>query len=243
MKACRLALLSTFLLAVSAKVSITNPVKDTVWDFDSKSNKVKWTHQESDKGPVDINLIYTAGVDPEKFQGSPIATQRVEDVTKDSAEFDLTGVDKSKYPPSAEHYFVRFGDVSGAYSHLFTVKGGTGSASSSGSGSGSSGSSTPTGGSNPNGTTTGGSTSGSTSGSSGSSGSTSGSSGSSGSTGGKTGATGGNTPSSTVPGNSTVSSPTTSLKITPITTNDSSDATKITASFVSVALAIAAFLF
>jgi len=128
MKFQQLALLSAFLLAVSAKVKITNPVKDTVWEF-GKKNTVNWKHSDQDKGKVDINLFYTKGVDPEKFRGKPVASMTIDDVTKDTAEFDLSKLDVDQFPPSVEQYFLRFGDVNGSYSHLFTIKGGKGSES------------------------------------------------------------------------------------------------------------------
>jgi len=149
MKAFQLALLLTFLLVVSAKISITSPITATHWSF-GKTNEVRWTHEAGDSGPVDINLFYTAGVDPILFQGSPIVTQHIDDVTKDSAQFDLTYIDKSKYPPTASYYYICIGD---AYSSLFTINGGTGSFNSSNSPTSSSSSNSPTSSSSSNSST------------------------------------------------------------------------------------------
>jgi len=250
MKAYQLALLSTFLLSASARLAITNPVKGTEWEF-GKKNTVKWTHEEGDKGSLALNLIFANGVDPTLVNSAPIYSQTVDDVTKDSVEFDLTGIDKSKYPESASDYFLRFGDVGdpmGNFSHTFTIKGGTksgsGSSGSGSSGSGSSGSGSSGSGSSGSGSSGSGSSgsgsSGSGSSGSGSSGSGSSGSGSSGSGSSGSGSTVGGGPSPTNAGNSTSSS--TTPVISSIVKPTTSDATKITTSFISVALAIAAFL-
>lgn len=123
MKFEQLVLFSTFLLAASAKLKISKPRQGTEWEF-GKKNVVKWKHDSSDKGKEDLHLYFTDGVDPEKFRGRPVASIVVDDVTKDSTEFDLTKIDVSQFPPSAEEYFLRFGDVNGSYSHLFTINGG-----------------------------------------------------------------------------------------------------------------------
>jgi len=119
----QLALFSTLLLAVSAKLKITNPVNGTVWEF-GKKNTVNWKHSGSDEGKQDLHLFFTDGVDPEKFRGKPVASVTVDDVTKDTTEFDLSKLEVDQFPPSVEEYFLRFGDVNGSYSHLFTINGG-----------------------------------------------------------------------------------------------------------------------
>jgi len=123
MKFQQLALLSTFLVVVSAKIKITTPGQSTAWEF-GKKNTVKWIHESNDKGSLDLNLFFTKGVNPEKFIGEPVVSMTVEDITKDTAEFDLSKLDLDQFPPSSKDYFLRFGDYKGSYSQLFTINGG-----------------------------------------------------------------------------------------------------------------------
>jgi len=253
MRACQLALISAFLLAVSAKVKISKPVEGTVWNFGNKETVAWKCVDDTDKGPAEIELFFTNGQDPNNLRSKPIATKSVDKLEDGTAEFDLSNIKKEDFPPSVEEYFIRIGGKEGSYSHLFTINGGTGTgASTSGNSttttgpeSGSSGSTTSD--NNGNGSTTGNttnpgnSTDTTTTGNDNAGNNTTGAGNNNGNTGNNNGNTGNNN-NNNGPSGATIANVTTGTQNTN-TNNQSNGSTKtIASSFFAVAVACAAFL-